>query len=40
MALHYYDEISGRNRLKRRYLYAAIGFVGGTLFGLLVPHLL
>ena len=40
MALHYYDEVSGRNRLKRRYLYSAISFVAGLVFGLVLPHLL
>ena len=38
--LRYYDNQLGRNRLKRRYLWAAWAFAGGAILGLLIGHLL
>lgn len=32
--LTYYDRYFGRNRVKRRYVYAAWAFAAGTLFGM------
>lgn len=37
--LTYYDSGSGRNRIKRRYLWAAWAFVAGVAAGTLVAHL-
>jgi hypothetical protein len=36
MGLRYHDEITGRDRIKPRYLYAMSFFVIGTLFGMLL----
>ena len=40
MHLRYYDSKLGRDRIKRRYLYAAWAFGCGLLFGLVIGHLL
>jgi hypothetical protein len=39
MQLRYYDHTLGRERIKRRYKYAAWAFTGGTLLGYIVGHL-
>jgi len=36
MGLRYYDQVTGRDRIKPRYLYAASFFVLGVLFGVLL----
>ena len=40
MAIHYYDHTLGRERIKRRYLWAAYAFIGGVLAGVIMAHLL
>ena len=40
MALHYYDHTLGRERIKRRYLWAIYAFIGGVLAGVATAHLL
>lgn len=37
--LTYYDSALGRNRIKRRYVWAAWAFVAGLTAGVLVAHL-
>lgn len=37
--LTYYDNILGRNRVKRRYVWAAWAFVAGIVAGVVVAHL-
>jgi hypothetical protein len=37
--LKYYDKDSGRTRFKQRYVWAAWGFIAGTVIGVLVAHL-
>jgi hypothetical protein len=37
--LTYYDSTLGRNRLKRRYLWASWAFLAGIAAGALVAHL-
>lgn len=36
----YYDNVSGRSRVKRRYKYAAIALCLGFIAGALLGHLL
>jgi hypothetical protein len=36
--LTYYDHQLGRERIKRRYAWAAWSFVGGVLVGVAVAH--
>lgn len=39
--LMYYDAINGRTRMKRRYVWAACGFLAGCAFGtLILSHVL
>jgi len=39
MALRYYDHTLGRERIKRRYKWAAAAFTVGLLFGVVFAHL-
>ena len=36
----YYDHRLGRERIKRRYSWAAVAFCGGAVFGALIAHIL
>jgi hypothetical protein len=36
----YYDSIQGRNRIKRRYVWAGCAFVLGMTVGMVLGHLL
>lgn len=38
--LTYYDHNLGRDRIKRRYSWAAGAFVAGLVFGVITAHLL
>ncbi len=38
--LTYYDHRLGRERLKRRYTWAAWSFAGGVFFGVVFAHVL
>ena len=40
MSLQYYDHIVGRERFKRRYIWAVYSFAGGVLVGMIFAHLL
>lgn len=40
MALKYSDPITGDLRYKRRVVWAVLGFVAGTVFGLLLTYLM
>ena len=35
MPMHYYDHTLGRERVKRRYVWALYAFAGGVLFGII-----
>lgn len=38
--LTHYDNVSGRNRIKRRYVWALWAFAGGVVVGVTMAHLL
>ena len=38
--IHYYDPVIGRQRVKRRYLWAIRGFAIGIALGYVLCHLL
>jgi len=40
MSANYYDSIQGRNRIKRRYVWAGCAFVFGMMAGMVLGHLL
>jgi hypothetical protein len=40
VSLTYYDYISGKERVKRRYAWAAWAFVAGIVTGALLAHIL
>ena len=37
--LTYFDKEQGRNRIRRRYVWAAWAFAGGMIVGALIAHL-
>lgn len=37
--LTYYDPVTGKQRFKRRYVWASSAFVAGMILGLLLAHL-
>lgn len=39
MAIHEYDHIVGRERIKPRYVWAALAFAAGMLIGIALAHL-
>ncbi len=39
MSIRYYDPTFGRERFKRRYLWAATGFMLGLFAGVVLPYL-
>lgn len=40
MSMRYFDAESGRERIKRRYVWAMWSFSGGVLFGLIAAKIL
>jgi hypothetical protein len=40
MAIRYYDNAIGRERVKPRYKWAAIAFAAGMIFGVVCGHIL
>jgi hypothetical protein len=39
MAIRYYDNVEGRERLKPRYKWAAFAFAAGLIFGIVFGYI-
>lgn len=40
MPIRYYDHALGRERIKRRYVWAFYAFITGTVLGIMAGHVL